>query len=432
MFAAACAVRPRLSAPYLARFRDRRLAVVLQEAARVAHYRDLWKGAGVRGTDVCGVADLGMLPITTKAMLRTRARDALLARPASAGALLHHATSGSTGIPTHVWRSPAEERRLNLVRWRTLLGLGLRPGDRLAVVKLTTGAMPARFDRLQKAVRRLGLVDRQVFDCFLPAERLLGELAAFQPAVLSGYARTLVRVARVLEGRSLPWKPRLVVTGGEGITPAERALLQARFNAPVRDIYGTTECNVMAFECAATQAYHVCDDSVILEVCRDGVPVASGEVGDVVVTSLHSLAMPLVRVEVGDRAVAGSAQCACGSPFSTLARIEGRVVDPFVLSGGQTVHPFVLTNQVMETAGGWVQEFQIDQVRCDAFVVTVVGKGDDVAADDLARLHAALAAALPGHATIAVTPVAAIAQDPSGKLHYCRASCTVPAAERHA
>ncbi len=419
-FAAGCGIRPRLGAKYLERYRNRRLRVLLRHAsANVPYYRALWTSSGVRWEDVRTVDDIGSLPITSKAVMRRLSRDSVLDESLDPAALLHHATSGSTGIPTHVWRTSAEERRLNLFRWRTLGTLGLRLGDRIAVVKLTTGARSKRFDRLQTAARHLGLVDRRIFDCFLSPQELLIQLERFRPHVLSGFARSLVRLARYLSGTSTSWLPRLVITGGERISSRDRQLLHERFQAPVHDVYGTTECNVIAFECPQTGGYHVCDDSVIVQICRDGVEVKRGEIGDVVVTSLHSLAMPLIRVQVGDRAIAGEPRCSCGSPFSTLQRIEGRVVDAFELPDGRLLHPFELTNTVMDSAGGWVAEFQIAQVLADKFVVRVVGSRQ-VEHEDVVTLRKALLSVLPSATKLDILQVEEIERDASGKLHYCR------------
>ncbi|MEP7206031.1 MAG: AMP-binding protein [Casimicrobiaceae bacterium] len=422
--AASCLIGPARGAAQLARYRDRRVrALVAHAAACIPHYRALWQRTGTCWQALRGTADLAALPVTTKAMLRRLSPDDVVDGRLDRATLLHHATSGSTGIPTHIWRTHAEERRLNLFRWRTLVRFGLRPGDRLAVVKLTTGGMPRGFDILQRVMRGVGVVDRRAFDCFLPPEALQARLEAFRPQVLSGFARSLVRLARSVPASASAsasgWAPRVVVTGGEGISLAERELLRQRFDAPVHDIYGTTECNVMAFSCAETGAYHVCDDSVIVEVCRDGVPVAPGETGEVVVTSLHSWAMPLIRVAVGDRAIAGDDHCACGSRFSTLQGIEGRVVDPFTVAGGRVVHPFELTNQVLEAAAAWMAEFQIEQEREDAFRVRVVGK-HPVGTEALADLGRSLQRVLPASVRVEVELASALARDPSGKLHYCR------------
>lgn len=66
-----------------------------------------------------------------------------------------------------------------------------------------------------------------------------------------------------------------------------------------------------------------------------------GKSGEVVGTSLNYAAMPFIRYELGDVVTRGPERCACGSPFSTLAVIQGRVVNYFPLPDGRVLHPWL-------------------------------------------------------------------------------------------
>jgi phenylacetate-CoA ligase len=159
-----------------------------------------------------------------------------------------------------------------------------------------------------------------------------------------------------------------VSTGGEVLTPLMRQQIQDGFSVPVYDTYGTIEFNLLAWECRATGEYHSCDDGLIMEVLRDGVPVAEGERGEVVGTDLHSFAMPLIRYQLGDVATKGSQTCPCGQPFSTIRSIQGRMIDYFVLPGNRVVHPYELG--VIKVP--WIREFQVTQEGLDSIVMRVV------------------------------------------------------------
>ncbi len=60
---------------------------------------------------------------------------------------------------------------------------------------------------------------------------------------------------------------------------------------------------------------HVFTEGVFLEIIRqDGKPAGPGEIGKVVLTNLFNQAMPFVRYDIGDMAVAsGDRRCECGS-----------------------------------------------------------------------------------------------------------------------
>jgi phenylacetate-CoA ligase len=147
-----------------------------------------------------------------------------------------------------------------------------------------------------------------------------------------------------------------------------RAQIQEGFGAPVYEIYGSVEFNLLGWQCPISQAFHVCDDGLILEVLRDGTPVAEGERGEVVGTDLHSFAMPLIRYRLGDVVTKGSQTCSCGQPFSTIRSIQGRMIDYFVLPGNKVVHPYELG--VIKAP--WIREFQVTQERLDSIVMRVI------------------------------------------------------------
>lgn len=79
----------------------------------------------------------------------------------------------------------------------------------------------------------------------------------------------------------------------------------------------------IACDCEAAGGHHVAAESYIVEVLQDGTPVAPGEEGDVVITDLNSFSVPLIRYQVGDRAVAlDDAVCACGRGLPKIGQVR--------------------------------------------------------------------------------------------------------------
>jgi phenylacetate-CoA ligase len=62
------------------------------------------------------------------------------------------------------------------------------------------------------------------------------------------------------------------------------------------------------------------------------------EGGEVVVTPLHNLTMPLARYRLGDIVHPGPPSCGCGSPLPTFGRVSGRTLDYFVRGDGGLVN----------------------------------------------------------------------------------------------
>ena len=79
---------------------------------------------------------------------------------------------------------------------------------------------------------------------------------------------------------------------------------------------------------------------LLLILDEDDRPYAPGQVGRVVVTSLHNFAMPIIRYAIGDYAEVGAA-CDCGRGLPVIARVTGRRRNLGVLPGGRCFVPEV-------------------------------------------------------------------------------------------
>jgi phenylacetate-CoA ligase len=208
-----------------------------------------------------------------------------------------------------------------------------------------------------------------VVNCLLSPEEIVRALHQFRPAVVSGYPGVLARIAQTVSSDELRLlRLRFVSTGGEVLTPLMRQQIQDGFSVPVYDTYGSSEFNLLAWQCARTGDLHCCDDGMILEVIKGDRPVNEGESGEVVGTDLHSFAMPLIRYRLGDLVTKGNSTCRCGQPFSTIRSIQGRMIDYFVLPGNRVVHPYELG--VIKVP--WIREFQVTQEGLDSIVMRVV------------------------------------------------------------
>jgi phenylacetate-CoA ligase len=57
------------------------------------------------------------------------------------------------------------------------------------------------------------------------------------------------------------------------------------------------------------------------------------------VTGFYNYAMPFIRYELGDIALAGAAPCGCGRALPVITRVEGRTRNAFVFRDGTRVWP---------------------------------------------------------------------------------------------
>jgi phenylacetate-CoA ligase len=289
--------------------------------------------------------------------------------------------------------------------------------DRRASVVLVNPAHPRDNQLPLRILQALGLHRKARVHALLPVEDIVRALRNLRPDVITGFAGVLSRVAQVGgDDDRLFIRPRFVVVGGEVLTPLMRQQIVQAFSAPVFDFYGSHEFKLIAWECKETGEFHTCDDGLIVEVLKDGCPVAAGERGEVVGTNLRSFAMPLIRYRLGDIVTKGAEICRCGRPFSTLQKIQGRMVDYFPLPDGRTIHPYEL---IWDKEPPWIQKYQLIQERADR-IVLLVAPSTTPPPQELAHLIATATGLLGKDVKFSVSLVPEIQVEPSGKFRVFR------------
>jgi phenylacetate-CoA ligase len=118
-----------------------------------------------------------------------------------------------------------------------------------------------------------------------------------------------------------------------------REVIRRAWGVPVADIYTAEEVGYIALQCPEHEHYHVQSESLVVEILgEDGTPCRPGEIGKVVLTTLHNFAMPLVRYDIGDYAEAG-APCPCGRGLPVIRKILGRQRNILTLPDGRLRWP---------------------------------------------------------------------------------------------
>lgn len=166
---------------------------------------------------------------------------------------------------------------------------------------------------------------------------------------------------------------RVILVAGEpgGSLPATRARLESLWpGARVADHHGMTETGPVTYQCSARPGVlHVVETSFLPEVINpaSGRQLDAGESGELVLTPLGRLGMPLLRYRTGDLVrTAREAVCQCGS--SDLA-LEGGILgraDDMVIVRGVNVYPGAV-DQIVRQAGG-VAEYRVHLMEVNSMV----------------------------------------------------------------
>ena len=169
-------------------------------------------------------------------------------------------------------------------------------------------------------------------------EQQVQAMAALRPAAYIGTPSFLKIVLEKADelGVALPWLTKASV-GGEAFPPSLRDWLRAR-GIDAYQSYGTADLGLIAFETSAREGL-VLDEGVIVEIVRPGTddPVAPGEVGEVVVTTLNP-GYPLIRFGTGDLSAILPGTCPTGRTNTRIKGWMGRA-DQTAKVRGMFVHP---------------------------------------------------------------------------------------------
>ncbi len=232
---------------------------------------------------------------------------------------------------------------------RALFAAGIRAGDRVHNAfsyHLTPGGFI-----LDEAARAMGCV---VFPAGVGnTEAQVMALRQTQASVYVGtpdYLQILLDHASA-ENQPLSGIKRALVSGG-ALFPAMRAGYEEQ-GIHVQQCYATADLGVIGYESSTDDQVHpgmVVNEGIIVEILVPGtaIPVAPGEVGEVVVTRLDK-DYPLVRFGTGDLSKFIDEPSPCGRTNKRLAgwmgradqrvKVKGMFVDPVQLGGLRKLHP---------------------------------------------------------------------------------------------
>ncbi|NBS08136.1 MAG: phenylacetate--CoA ligase [Betaproteobacteria bacterium] len=312
----------------------KRLQSTLQHAyANSPVYRAKFDAAGVHPSDCKSLADLALFPFTTKLDLRDSYPYGMFAVPRAQCARIH-ASSGTTGKPTVVGYT-----RNDIDTWahlvaRSIRAAGARPGDLVHVsygYGLFTGGLGAHY-----GAEKLGLT-------VVPfgggqTERQVQLIADFKPDIIMVTPSYMLAIADEFERQGLvpaDSSLRIGIFGAEPWTNDMRRAIEQRMGLDAVDIYGLSEVMGpgVASECVETKdGPTIWEDHFYPEVIHPetGQPVADGEFGELVFTSLTKEALPIIRYRTRDltRLLPGSART-----MRRLEKITGRSDDMMIVRG---------------------------------------------------------------------------------------------------
>jgi phenylacetate-CoA ligase len=254
-------------------------------------------------------------------------------------------------------------------------------------------------------------------------ETLLGyvkTLNRVRPVVIWAFAGSLYELARFARRRNIALhRPRFVISSVEMLYPAMRQMIQEAFGCPVYDNYGAVEVGRVAAECAHGRLHSFAFNNHVEVLDPEGLPVAPGGEGRLVITPLHNRAMPLLRYDIGDMASVGARDCPCGNPLPVLDKITGRVIERFVTADGKTVYGGYFVAMFYEQ--DWISEFQVLQQDVDLICVYYKKMpGREIPQQALPQMDAVVREAMGAGCRVEWQEVDTVPRTPIGKHMHVR------------
>ena len=157
----------------------------------------------------------------------------------------------------------------------------------------------------------------------------------YRPHTLEGLPLYLYTFAKYLMKKEMPPpKVGVIKPFGGSMTSIMKETIGKAFACEVNDTYGCSEMGFIACDCEKHEGLHLFMDLYHIEICRNGKPVAPGELGKLYITDLENIAMPWIKYDVGDIGRYFIEDHGCGRKSIRL-QVEGRIEDTLSNSRGE-------------------------------------------------------------------------------------------------
>ncbi|HEX2909955.1 MAG TPA: phenylacetate--CoA ligase [Chloroflexia bacterium] len=302
---------------------------------KVPFHRQQFEAAGVKPDSLQRLEDLSKFPFTKKSNLRDTYPFGLFAEPLEKTVRIH-ASSGTRGKPTVVGYTRSDIETWAEVCARSIVCAGGRPGDVLHVAYgygLFTGGLGLHY-----GAEKMGA-------CVIPASggntprqvMLLQDFQAVGLACTPSYALNIADTMREMGHSKAELKLKYGIFGAEPWTEEIRRKIEDELDLTALDIYGLSEVMGpgVSMECEYKNGLHIWEDHFLPEIIDPNTrePLAEGQVGELVFTSLTKEAFPVIRYRTGDLCALYYEPCECGRTHTRMSKLKGRIDDMIIVRG---------------------------------------------------------------------------------------------------
>ena len=275
-----------------------------------------------------------------------------------------HQTSGTTGSPLR-WLDTRESWDWWGKCWRDIYAaVGVTSADRF-MIAFSFGPFIGFWSAYHGA-QQLGVLT--IANGGLTSEQRIRAILSNDVTVVICTPTYALRLAEVAEQEgvnlSKDAKVRVTIHAGEpgASLPATKHRIEDRWGARAYDHAGATEVGAWGIMCGPQAGVHLNEDEFICEVLDTDTGKPADE-GELVITNLGRIGMPVIRYRTGDYVKLKSTPCECGSQHRILDRgVIGRI-DNAIIIRGLNLYPATIENIILKIPD--VKEFAVRAYRTE-------------------------------------------------------------------
>jgi phenylacetate-CoA ligase len=331
---------------------ERLQSTLYRVGTHVPFYRKKFDELKLNLDDIRSLDDLRRLPFTVKQDLRDNYPYGLFAVPLR-DVVRVHSSSGTTGLATVVGYSRNDIKNWSNLVARVLTGAGVTKDDVIQIAfgyGLFTGGFGIHYgaERLGASVIPIsaGNTKRQI--------QIMQDFKTTALVCTPSYALIIADTMMEMGINSNGLSLRYGLFGAEPWSEAMRREINEKLGIMATDNYGLSEVMGpgVAGECRECNGLHINEDHFLLEVIDPETlePVAPGEVGELVITTLTKEAFPMIRYRTRDLTRFIPEPCPCGRTLTRMERVMGRTDDMLIIKG-VNVFPIQIETVLFEIEG---------------------------------------------------------------------------------
>ncbi len=331
---------------------ERLQSTLFRVATHVPFYRQKFKELRVDPDGFKSLAELRSLPFTTKQDLRDNYPYGLFAVPLR-DVVRVHSSSGTTGQATVVGYTRNDIKTWSNLTARVLAAAGVTNDD-VVQIAFGYGLFTGGFG-LHYGAERVGASVIPISSG--NTKRQLQIMQDFRTTALICTPSYALLLADTIEELGIPRNAfclKYGLFGGEPWSEAMRHEIQNKLGIIATDNYGLSEIMGpgVAGECLERNGLHLNEDHFLAEVINPETlePVAPGEIGELVITTLTKEAFPVIRYRTRDLTRLIEEPCPCGRTLRRMERVMGRSDDMLIVKG-VNVYPSQIENVLFEIEG---------------------------------------------------------------------------------